>query len=158
MHRFVLPFVGLLVAYTCAAAAPLRDIKPTASRERHVRPAIPAKAKIGTPNIGLTVANARFANYGAYLQRMMETIQEERDRLFASSRPTPPAGTYVLVRFMLNPAGRVGRVRSENYSNEAGANLALAAVTSAAPFGQWTDDMTRVLGPEEELILTFYYN
>lgn len=158
MNRSIFPLVGLLLAYACAAAAPLPDIQPAGNRAPHVRPAITAKDKVGTSNLGLTAANARFANYGAYLQRLMEAIQEERDRLVASSRPTPSAGTYVIVRFMLNPAGRVGRVRSENHSNEAGAKLAIAAVTNAAPFGQWTGDMMRVLGPEEELILTFYYN
>jgi hypothetical protein len=33
----------------------------------------------------------------------------------------------------------------------------MSAITDRAPYGEWTDDMKAVLGEQQEMTFTFYY-
>ncbi len=132
--------------------------RPTIVKQQQVRPAILAENKLGTKNVGVTAINAKFSNYGAYLQRLVEAVQIEWDGLVSSMKAYPPQGTYVVVKFVLNAEGKVTGISNiENHSTDVGSRTCVAAITSRSPYGEWTEDMKAVLGEEQELVFTFYY-
>lgn len=127
-------------------------------KQQQVRPAILAENKLGTKNVGVTAINAKFSNYGAYLQRLVEAVQIEWDGLVANMKAYPPPGTYVIVKFVLNAEGRVTGISNiENHTTDIGSRTCVAAITNRSPYGEWTEDMKAVLGEEQELVFTFYY-
>lgn len=132
--------------------------RPQIVKQQQVRPAIFAENKFGTQNIGNIAVDAKWSNYGAYLQRMIEAVQLEWDRILVESRNYPGSGTYVSVKFILQNEGRVARiVEVDNHSTEQGSRSCVSAITNRAPYGPWTEDMKAVLGEQQEMTFTFYY-
>lgn len=133
--------------------------RPAPRLERRARPAIFSENKIGTANIGPVAFDAKWSNYGQYLQQLIETVQVQWDRILIQSRNYPPRGTTVAVKFRLNHLGEVTEiidVRSESGNEQAKRNC-ISAITDRSPYGEWTDDMKTVLGETQELTFTFYY-
>lgn len=126
--------------------------------QQQVRPAILAENKAGTRNIGVTAINAKFNDYGLYLQRLIDTVQMEFDRLTGAAAVYPPQGSYVVVKFALKSDGSVARIIDvENHTSTLGSQIAVSAITNRAPFGPWTETMKTVLNEEEELVFSFHY-
>jgi hypothetical protein len=122
------------------------------------RPAILTENKIGTSNAGLIGVSAEFSNYGAYLQKMVEIVQVQFDRLNDESHIYPPSGSIVIVKFVINDQGQIARIISvENKATDAAARLCTSAITLPSPYGPWTDDMKAMLGKEQELTYEFFY-
>jgi len=143
---------------------PVIDPKHPRSRQSLVklpqtRPALLKENKIGTQNIGVTAINAKFNEYGLYLKRMSDAVQEEFDRLASEAQTYPPVGSFVEVRFMIDSHGNIARiVNVDNHSSDIGARTSVSSITNRAPYGEWTDDMKQTLNPDgEELIFVFYY-
>jgi len=128
-------------------------------KTQQVRPAILADNPSGTSNIGLTAIDARWSSYGAYLQKMIETIQIEWERILISSQVYPPSGTSVVVKFILDSDGRIAKIVDvdQKHCTEQGARACVSGITNRAPYGPWTDDMRAVLGEQQEMTFTFYY-
>jgi len=141
------------------AIDPLRPrARPQIVKQQQVRPAIFAENKFGTSNIGPIAYDAKWSNYGAYLQRMIEAIQLEWDKILSDAKNYPGSGTYVSVKFVLNPEGRIARiVEVDNRSTDQGSRSCVSAITNRAPYGPWTEDMKAVLGEQQEMTFTFYY-
>jgi hypothetical protein len=133
--------------------------RPQIVKTQQVRPAILADNPAGTSNIGLTAIDARWSNYGAYLQKMVETIQIEWERILLESRVYPPSGTSVSVKFILDTEGRIAKIVDvdQRHCTEQGARACVSGITNRAPYGPWTDDMKAVLGEQQEMTFTFYY-
>lgn len=132
--------------------------RPQLTKQPQVRPAVLAENKFGTSNIGLNAWDARWSNYGAYLQRMIDTIQIQWERILVQSQVHPPSGTMVTVKFVLDSEGKIARIVDvANQSTEAGAAACIAGITDRAPYGPWTEDMKQVLGEQQELTFTFHY-
>jgi hypothetical protein len=133
--------------------------RPSIVKTQSVRPAILAENKVGTRNAGVTAINAKFNQYGLYLQRMADAVQLEFDRVVGEARTYPPAGSSVTVRFILDSQGRIARfVEVDNHSSDLGAQMCTASISNRAPYGEWTEDMKATLNPDgEELVFTFYY-
>lgn len=132
--------------------------RPQITRSQQVRPAVLAENKFGNSNIGLPAFDAKWSNYGSYLQRMIEAVQVAWENILIQSRVSPPAGTFVVVKFVLNSEGRIAKiVKVDNQSNQQGESACLSAIIERAPYGPWTDDMKAVLGEEQELTFSFYY-
>ena len=153
---------------TVAAPIPVADaprVDPPSQQSRpsdvqQQRPAILAENKFGTQNIGNIAVDARWSNYGAYLQKMIGTVQVQWERLLSQNRKSADlaVGSTVTVKFILNAEGRVARiVKVDTTANNQGARACLSAITDRAPYGPWTDDMKAVLGTEQEMTFTFYY-
>ena len=141
------------------AIDPLRPRpRPQVVRQQQVRPAILAENKFGTKNVGLTGIDARWSNYGAYLQRMIDTVQIQWERLILSMSAMPAGGSTVTVKFVMNDEGRITTiVNVDSTANETGSRACVSAITDRAPYGPWTDDMKAVLGSQQEMTFTFYY-
>lgn len=132
--------------------------RPMVVRQQQVRPAIFEENKFGTQNIGPVAYDARWSNYGAYLQRMIESIQIEWDRILIESRAYPISGTHVTVKFRLDKEGKISAIIDvEGTAGNEWEKVCTSAITNRAPYGPWTDDMITVLGDSQELTFTFYY-
>jgi hypothetical protein len=133
--------------------------RPTVVKQQQVRPAILAESKVGTQNIGVTAINAKFSEYGLYLQRLADAVQLQFDKLVEEGKTYPPVGSYVVVKFILDSDGKISKiVNVDNHSTDTGAQTCVSSITTRAPYGPWTDDMKAALNPDgEELIFSFYY-
>ncbi len=124
----------------------------------HSRPAIFTENKFGTANIGPTAVDARWSNYGEYLQRLIESVQIEWDRILESGRTWPPQGSTVSVKFRLDSKGKVSEILDVNStSSEQGRAACVSAITNRSPYGEWTPDMIALLGDSQDMTFTFYY-
>ena len=123
-----------------------------------VAPAIFAQGKFGTQNIGPTAVDARWINYGAYLQRMIESVQLQWEHLPRESRVNPTTGSSVSVKFVMDSKGLIARiVNVDSTAKDAAERACMSSITDRAPYGEWTDDMKAVLGEQQEMTFTFYY-
>jgi len=132
--------------------------RPQVVKQPQTRPAVFAENKFGTSNIGNIAVDARWSNYGAYLQRMIDTVQIQWERILVESKIYPPSGTTVTVKFVLDSEGKIARiVNVDNHSTEQGSRACVSGITDRAPYGPWTDDMKAILGEQQEMTFTFYY-
>lgn len=112
----------------------------------------------GTQNIGAVAYNARWSEYGEYLQRLIDAVQAQWDRILMRSSYYPPGGSLVTVVFKLNDRGEVSEiVKVEGQGGEVAKRLCVSAITERAPFGEWPQDMRDALGAEQEMTFRFFY-
>lgn len=132
--------------------------RPSVVKQQQVRPAILAERLAGTSNIGPTAVDARWSNYGAYLQRMIEAVQIQWEKLLVESKVYPSSGSTVTVKFIMDSAGKIARIINvDSTANDSASRACMSAITDRAPYGDWTDDMKAVLGEQQEMTFTFYY-
>lgn len=132
--------------------------RPRPTLQKRARPAIFSENNVGTSNIGPIGLDAHWSNYGQYLQELIETVQIQWDRILIQSKVYPTPGTKVVVSFILNNKGEVSRIIGvEGTSGELGKQSCVSAITDRAPYGEWTDDMRNVLGKEQHMTFTFFY-
>ncbi len=132
--------------------------KALVASDGRARPAIFADNRFGTMNISPTEVDAKWSNYGFYLQRMIETVQIQWDRTLLSRTIYPPSGTTVTIKFRMDSDGKItGIVAVKNTSSEQGKEACVSAITARSPYGKWSDDMIAVLGDSQEMTFTFYY-
>ena len=133
---------------------------PQPRAEQRVRPAVFPQGKPGTVNIGLTSVDQRWSNYGVYLQRLIESVQVQWERILSESGVYPNPGSIVEVKFLLNSRGEVAKILQVNPSlgtSDAATRACPAAIEARAPYGDWTDDMINMLGTEQQMTFTFLY-
>ena len=132
--------------------------RPQVVRQQKTRPAIFTQQLAGSSNIGPTAVDARWSNYGAYLQRLIDTVQIQWENILLSGKIYPPSGSTVTVTFIIDSEGKIARiVNVDNKSTEQAAHACASAITDRAPYGPWTDDMIAMLGKQQEMTFTFYY-
>lgn len=151
-----------LVAGATAATVNIDPRKPQPRPQlvKNVRPAIFQENKLGTMNIGPVAIDAKWSNYGQYLQKMIEAIQARWDNLIAASRHYPQPGSRVTVTFVMNSEGRITSFgATDGDAGELATNWCVTAISPSEEFtyGPWTDDMIAVLGEKQELTFTFLY-
>jgi hypothetical protein len=126
--------------------------------QQRVRPAIFAEDKVGTKNIGLAGYDARWSNYGAYLQRLVDSVQIQFDNIVNNSGVFPPTGTVVTIKFRMDSDGKITDILSaESTGGEQAKSQSMTAITARSPYGKWTDDMVAMLGNSQEFTWKFYY-
>jgi len=132
--------------------------RPQVVKQQNTRPAIFAQNVMGTSNIGPTAVDARWSNYGAYLQRMIDTVQTQWERILIESRVSPASGSTVTVKFVMDSDGKIVRiVNVDSTASDSASRACMSAITDRAPYGVWTDDMKAMLGEKQEMTFTFYY-
>lgn len=151
-----------LVQGATAPAIHIDPRKPLPRPEltRNVRPAVFQENKIGTSNIGLSSYDARWSNYGEYLQKMIEAIQQRWDNLIRESKHYPQQGSTVSVTFVLDAAGRIAVIRKvDGTADNLATNWCVTAISPSDGFsyGAWKEDMITVLGTSQEMTFTFLY-
>lgn len=148
---------GVGVAQSKAAHAVVPRERP--KLDKRARPALFAENRIGTSNIGPVGVDARWSNYGEYLQKLIETVQLQWDKLVAQSRSYPTPGSVVTVKFIINTNGDISRVVSveSGLSGQQAERNCVSAITIPAPYGKWTEDMVAMLGEQQEMTFSFHY-
>lgn len=103
--------------------------------------------------------DAKFSQFGYYLQRMFETIQLQWYSLLDDvtiSQEKRPA--YVVIEYDLNAEGKVVEARVlETNAGQLATLLCKDAIESRAPFGPWTSQMVDQLGDQQTIRLKFVY-
>ena len=95
--------------------------------------------------------------HAAYLERMLDTVQVQWERLLIESKIRGKPGK-VVVKFILNARGEVARiVDHETTTSDQATQACLSAITDRSPYGAWTEDMIANLGREREISFAFYY-
>jgi len=116
------------------------------------------KNQFGSKNIGAVAYNAKWSAYGEYMQRLIDAVQAQWERLILRSSVYPTSGALVKVEFRIDAKGEISEiVRVQGSGGEIAQRLCVSAITERAPYGEWTEDMIAVLGKEQELTFTFYY-
>jgi hypothetical protein len=112
----------------------------------------------GVANIGIVGRDARWSEYGEYLNRLIETVQAQWYKILEESRVSPPRGSHVVVTFRINSQGETEIVKVEDAdAGKQGVFSCQNAITYPQPYGKWTDAMIAVLGDSQELTFSFYY-
>ncbi len=144
---------------TQPAIDPLRPRpRPSVVKTQQVRPAILAERLAGTANIGPTSVDARWSAYGTYLQKMIEAVQIQWEHLLTESKVYPTSGSTVTVKFIMDSKGLIARVVNvDSTASDSASRACMSAITDRAPYGDWTEDMKAVLGEQQEMTFTFYY-
>ncbi len=109
-------------------------------------------------NLGPVAMDAKWAEYSAYLERMIQMIDEKWNGILSSSKMFPPVGSSVIVKFRLNREGHVAEIIDvDSTSNMFGKEACISAITAPAPYGKWTDEMVKALGESQEMTFRFFY-
>jgi len=132
--------------------------QPRRVLQRNVRPAVLQQNLFGTSNVGMVAIDAKWSAYGEYIQRMLETIQVEWERVIDATHIYPPAGTQVTVRFRMDSDGAITEILETKSSGGSQAEGACkTGITARSPYGKWTEDMVAVLGHSQDMTIVFEY-
>jgi hypothetical protein len=112
----------------------------------------------GVTNIGILGMDARWSEYGEYLNELIEIVQMSWYNILRESRVSSPRGSHVIVTFKINPKGETEIVKVEDFgSGKQGVFSCQNAITYPQPYRKWTDQMIAVLGDSQELTFSFYH-
>lgn len=132
--------------------------RPQLVKTQNTRPAVLSENPVKAPNMGLSGYDAKWSEYGQYLQKMIDAVQFQWERLIINLSASNTSGTNVAVKFVLNSEGNISAVVSVNgTAHEIATRACVSAITERAPYGAWTDDMKAALGDKQEMTFTFYY-
>jgi hypothetical protein len=123
------------------------------------RPSPLANREFGTENIGAVAYNAKWSAYGEYMQKFIESVDIQWQRILQQSNIYPVAGTKVVVVFRMDSKGDISEVvKVDSTGGRAVKDACVSAIVARAPYGVWPDDMVGVLGDSQEITFTFHYN
>jgi hypothetical protein len=112
----------------------------------------------GTSNVGIVGRDARWSEYGEYLNEVLEIVQRQWWRILEESRVSPPRGSHVVVTFRINAKGETDIVKVEDSdAGKQGVFSCQNAITYPQPYRKWSDQMIAVLGDAQEITIAFYY-
>lgn len=132
--------------------------RPRLAETVNARQAPTIKNQFGSKNIGAVAYNAKWSAYGEYMQRLIDAVQAQWERLILRSSVYPTSGALVKVEFRIDAKGEISEIlRVQGSGGEIAQRLCVSAITERAPYGEWTEDMIAVLGKEQEITFTFYY-
>lgn len=144
---------GLLAANASHRAQPKARPRLTAPRTT-----ILTNRAAGVANIGILGIDARWSEYGEYLQELVEIVQAQWWRINAESRVAPIRGSHVVITFKLNARGEADIVKVEDAeAGRQGVFSCQSAILARQPYRKWTEQMIAVLGEEQQLTFVFYY-
>lgn len=145
---------GALVAVTSAQKAqPKARPRLTAPRTT-----ILSNRITGVSNLGILGMDARWSEYGEYMQELVEIVQTQWYRILQESRVSPPRGSHVIITFKINSHGETDIVKVEDSdAGKQGVFSCQNAIQARQPYRTWTEQMITVLGEEQTLTFAFYY-
>lgn len=111
----------------------------------------------GTSNIGVLGIDARWSEYGDYMQELIEIVQAQWYTILRDSAISSASGTHVYVTFVLNAKGEVRVLKVEETAGKPGTYACLNAIQERQPYRKWSDQMITVLGTEQTMTFSFYH-
>jgi len=117
------------------------------------------KSQALAPRLGLQAVDARFTQWGGYLQELFEIISAQWYMLVRQSyKLSPPSGTYIQMGFDLSAQGQILKVELlQTNAQQHDILLVQDAVLSPAPYRPWTTDMVDTLGSVQRINMKFIY-
>ena len=147
------PEGGLVAVNQTSKAQPKARPRLTAPRST-----ILTNRATGTTNVGILGIDARWSEYGEYMQELLEIVQVQWYKILQESRVSPPRGSHVVVTFKINSKGETEIVKVEDSdAGKQGVVSCTSAITYPQPYRKWTEQMIAVLGDEQQITLSFYY-
>jgi hypothetical protein len=124
-----------------------------------VRPAVLANQPLSASNAGVIGVDAKFSEFGDYLQELIDTVDAQWQKLVGEMTTYPPSKSVVTVTFKLNAEGEVQilDVQGEDSAGRVGTYTCMDAIRARAPYRPWTKEMVAVLGTEQEIRFSFHY-
>lgn len=133
-------------------------LRPALVKTVRARPSIVGENRSAKSNLGPTAVDARWSNHGTYLQRMIDTVQIQWERIILEQRANPASGSMVNVKFVMNDEGRIISIGvEETTANEEATRACVSAITHRMPYGPWTEEMKAALGNQQEMTFRFQY-
>jgi hypothetical protein len=133
--------------------------RPRLSRELIHGPLM--KSITSAPRVGTVAIECRLHPYGVYIQKMMQSIEEQWNQLAGGSvqylqRDRLPS--KVTWRFTLMADGSIQNLsRIDNEGESLPSELCRQAIASRVPFGYWSDKMIEDFGKSDEITISFLY-
>ncbi len=144
---------GLVAVNQVTKAQPKARPRLTAAR-----PTILNNRITGVSNMGILGMDARWSEYGEYMQELIEIVQTQWYRILEESRVSPPRGSHVVITFKINSKGETEIVKVEDVdSGKQGVWYCQSAIQDRQPYRKWTEQMISVLGDEQTITFGFYY-
>ncbi len=124
-----------------------------------VRPAVLANQPLSASNAGVIGVDAKFSEFGDYLQELIDTVDAQWQKLVGEMTTYPPSRSVVVVTFKLTAQGEVQilDVQGEETAGRLGTYTCMDAIRARAPYRPWTKEMVAVLGVEQEIRFSFHY-
>jgi hypothetical protein len=135
------------------ASKPQPKPRPRLAR---ARPNILTNQVAGTNNIGVLGQDARWSEFGDYLQEVIEIVQAQWYTILEGSTVSPK-GSHVFVTFKINADGEVKVLNFEETAGKHGLYACLNAIQDRQPYRKWTEPMIKLMGTEQTLTFSFYY-
>ena len=145
-------------AATGAAAAEATPRQPaTRLRLSQARPTILTNRITGTYNVGPIGIDAKWSEFGDYLNELIEIVDSQWRLLLAERSVRPPAGTNAVITFKLTARGEIEIISVEETCGRPGTYVSLSAIQERQPYRKWTAPMVAVLGESQTLTFAFYF-
>ncbi len=125
-----------------------------------VRSTVLADRPAGTQNVGILGQDARWSEYGDYLNELIEIVDAEWHGIVDPSTIHVKPGTHVTVTCRLNAKGEITVQTIEKDppdADQAVVSQCTSGITNRSPYRKWTEQMVAVLGQEQTLVIGFYY-
>ena len=113
------------------------------------------------PRIGKIAIECRLHPYGAYVQEMLQAIEDQWSQLARGSRQflrRDRLPTKVTLRFTLDADGRINKLHQLHESGDSvPVEICRQAILSREPFGKWSPKMIEDFGTSDEVTINFLY-
>jgi hypothetical protein len=143
-----------------AFTSPLSVERPVPAPRPRLPRATPGPVKrqpVGVSQTGAIGVNARFSEFGEYMERVVEAVSQRWTALCAS-RSYRESSTNVVIEFKLTRDGMIKDMETvENTAQALGVLLARSAIEQGQSYGPWTKEMVDVLGEEQTITFSFHY-
>lgn len=140
--------------------APGRPAPRPRPKLQNVRPAVLANQPLSVSNAGVIGVDARFSEFGDYLQEFIDTVDAQWQKIVGDMTTWPPSRSIVRIHFKLNSQGEIAEILDvvgEDTAGRAATYACLDAIRARAPYRPWTKEMVAVLGTEQEITFSFLY-
>lgn len=138
-------------------ASPSRPAPKPRPRLTAARSTVLENRIAGTPNVGILGIDARWSEYGEYMNELVGIIDAQWHKIVEGSSVYPKSGSHVIVTFKLNSEGEVVVQSVEETAGTVAVGQSTSAITARQPYRKWSEPMIAVLGKEQTITFGFYY-
>jgi hypothetical protein len=127
--------------------------------QSQARPNVLQNRQFGTDRVGPVGMDARWSDFGEYLQQYIETVHIRWEGILSERQTFPPSPSHVVITFTLTAEGVVTATKVEaSTTDRPGELAAMAAIAGKVEaFKPWTEAMIAVMGREQTLTFRFHY-
>lgn len=111
----------------------------------------------GVSNTGSIGVDAKFSEFGEYLERLIEVVSIRWNTL-ADQSAANEKNSMVKLKFTMRKDGEIENIELlDSTAKFIGISICRTAIQSGSPYGEWTAEMVETLGDEEEVTFAFHY-